>query len=144
MTVFKRRELPDLLKNIDQGQTSQLYLVFGERYLCRQAATEIINHLLPDEKQRAGSLVMVDGDREEPGQTLNELRTFSLFGGRRIITVMDSRLFLSRGVARNLWEKACRSHQKNDLETLNFLNPGVPQPKNSGLFPSGIIVITLS
>ncbi len=116
MTVYKRRDLPGLLKNIDQGQASQLYLIFGERYLGRQAATEILNHLLPDEKQRAGSLLMVDGDREEAGQTLNQLRTYSLFGGRRIISVMDSRLFLSQAVAKPLWEKACRSHQKNDLE----------------------------
>ena len=33
MTVYKRRDLPGLLKNIAQGQASQLYLIFGERYL---------------------------------------------------------------------------------------------------------------
>jgi DNA polymerase-3 subunit delta len=116
MTVYKRQDLPDLLKNIAQGEASQLYLIFGERYLGRQAATEILDHLMPDEKQRAGSLLMVDGDREEAIQTLNQLRTYSLFGGRRIISVMDSRLFHSQAVARPLWDKACRSHQKNDLE----------------------------
>jgi DNA polymerase-3 subunit delta len=116
MTVYKRRDMPGLLKNIAQSQTSQLYLIFGERYLGRQAATEILDQLLPDEKQRAGSLLMVDGDREEPVQTLNQLRTYSLFGGRRIISVMDSRLFLSQAVGKPLWDKACQSHQKNDLE----------------------------
>ena len=103
MTIYKRQDLPGLLKNIDQDPSNQLYLVLGDRYLCRQALTDLLDHLLPDEKQRAGCLVTVDGDHEEPLQTLNQLRTYSLFGGRRIITVMDSRLFLSQVVAKTLW-----------------------------------------
>ena len=96
MTVYNRKDLPDLLKKIDEGQLSKLYLIFGERYLCRETLNDLINHLLPDEKQRSGSLLMVDGDREEPLQTLNQLRTYSLFGGQRVIAVTDSRLFLSQ------------------------------------------------
>ncbi len=86
MTIYKRQELPALLQAIDKGDTTQIYLVFGERYLCQRAADQILDHLLPDESQRSGNLIMVDGDQEEPGKTLNQLRTYSLFGGRRVIS----------------------------------------------------------
>lgn len=114
MTTYKRQELPELLKKIAQGETSQIYLVFGERYLCQRAAEQILAHLLPDEKQRSGNLILIDGDREEPGRTLNQLRTYSLFGGRRVVRVMDSRLLHSKVVAKSLWEKALKQFQNND------------------------------
>ncbi|MDT8334163.1 MAG: DNA polymerase III subunit delta [Desulfurivibrionaceae bacterium] len=104
------------MRTIAKGNSTQVYLIFGERYLCRQAADQIVERLLPDEKQRAGGLVLIDGDREEPGQTLNQLRTYSLFGGRRVIRVMDSRLLHSRVVAKSLWEKAVKHYRDNDLE----------------------------
>ncbi|MEN8134815.1 MAG: DNA polymerase III subunit delta [Thermodesulfobacteriota bacterium] len=116
MTIYKRQELPALLQAIDNGETTQIYLIFGERYLCQRAADQILDHLLPDESLRSGSLILVDGDQEEPGKTLNQLRTYSLFGGRRVIKVMDSRLLHSKVIAKNLWEKGVKKYQNNDLE----------------------------
>ena len=115
MTTYKRQDLPALLQDIAKNETTQIYLIFGERYLCQRAADQILDHLLPDEKQRASSLVLVDGDQEEQGKTLNELRTYSLFGGRRVIRVADSRLLHSKVVAKNLWEKGVKKYQDNDL-----------------------------
>ncbi|MFO7606656.1 MAG: DNA polymerase III subunit delta [Desulfurivibrionaceae bacterium] len=114
MATYKRQQLPDLLGAIAKGDSTQVYLIFGERYLCRQASEQILERLLPDEKQRAGALVLIDGDREEPGKTLNQLRTYSMFGGRRVIRVMDSRLLHSKVVAKTLWEKAVKHYRDND------------------------------
>jgi len=114
MPIIKRQELPTLLKGLDEGRTAPIFLVVGDRFLCQQAAGEIINHLLPDEKQRAASLAMVDGDQEEPGQTLNQIRTYSLFGGRRVIKVSDTRLLFSKVVGKTLWDKAVQHRDKND------------------------------
>jgi DNA polymerase-3 subunit delta len=114
MPIIKRQELPTLLKGLDEGRTAPIYLVVGDRFLCQQAAGEIINHLLPEEKQRAASLAMVDGDQEEPGQTLNQIRTYSLFGGRRVIKVSDTRLLFSKMVGKTLWDKAVQNRDKND------------------------------
>jgi DNA polymerase-3 subunit delta len=114
MPVIKRKELPDLLKGLDRGEAAPVYLLVGERFLCQQAAGEIINHLLPDEKQRAASLSQVDGDQEEPGLTLNQIRTYSLFGGRRVIKVSDTRLLFSKVVGKTLWDKTLQHREKND------------------------------
>ncbi len=116
MPVHKRQEIPALLKKIEGGETTQIYLVFGERYLCQQAAGDLLERLIPDEKQRTGNLTLIDGENEDPARTLNELRTFSLFGGRRVIRVMDSKLLHSKVVAKPLWDKAEKCHQNNDQD----------------------------
>lgn len=119
MPVFKRKDIPRLLKDIDQGDISQIYFLFGERFLCRSTADELILHLLPpeeyDDVRRPNHLQDVDGDQEDVGKTLNFLRTYSLFPGRRIIRVSDTKLFYSKGVAKTLWEKANKAFAANEF-----------------------------
>jgi DNA polymerase-3 subunit delta len=117
MAILKRAELTGLFKAIDQGEKAPVYLVVGERFLCQQAAGALVEHLLPDQRQRASCLTQLDGDQEEPGQTLNQLRTYSLFGGRRVIKVTDSRLLFSKVVGKTLWERAAQGQENNDLAT---------------------------
>jgi len=116
MPVYKRQDIPKLLAEIKQGGASQIYLVFGERYLCRSAAQEITDHLLPEKEHHATSLLHIDGDQEDFNRTLNQLKTFNLFSGIRIFLVTDSRLFYSKGVAKNVWDKACEKKERNETE----------------------------
>lgn len=105
-----------MIQSLEQGESSPVYLLCGERYLCRDAANTLINRLLPDEQQRTSNLYAIDGEQEDPLNTLNLLRTYSLFPGRRVVRVMDSRLFHSKGVAKKLWDKAKQCFNANDLE----------------------------
>ncbi len=113
---YNRHDLPTLLAELGKGNLHPVYLIFGERYLCAQAAQEIISQILPDEKNRQQNMRAVDGDQEDVGQTMNELRTFSLFGGRQVIRVLDSRLFHSKAVGKSIWDKAVKAHNKDDQE----------------------------
>lgn len=113
---YSRHDLPTLLSELKKGTFHPVYLIFGERYLCAQAAQEIIHGLLPDETSRPQNMRLVDGDQEDVKQTMNELRTFSLFGGRQVIRVLDSRLFHSKAVGKSIWDKALKAHNKNDQE----------------------------
>lgn len=106
MPTFKRQDLPKLLEQIAADEIAPVYLLVGERFLCREAAAAIEAALLPDERQRQNQLTTVDGDKEEPGKILARLRTYNLFGGRQVTKVVDSRLLHSKTVAKNLWEKA--------------------------------------
>jgi DNA polymerase-3 subunit delta len=114
MSLFERQDIPKLLTAIEQGNISQIYLLFGERYLCRSAVQEIIDCLLPDQERQATSLQHIDGDLEDPVKTLNLLRTYSLFPGRQIFWVTDSKLFFSKGITKNIWDKACRKKEANE------------------------------
>jgi DNA polymerase-3 subunit delta len=119
MPIFKRTELPEVIKEISDGHPSQIYLVFGERFLCQQIANDLIAALLPDEENKSQALMNVDGDHEDPLDTLNLLRTYSLFGGQRLIKVTDSKLFFSRSIAENIWDKAVRAGQEKKEKSVN-------------------------
>ena len=122
MSVYKRQEIPKLFAEISQGATSQVYLIFGERYLCRSAAQELINHLLPAKDRQDLSLQHIDGDQEDCSRTLNLLKTFSLFPGRRIFWVTDTKLFYSKGVAKTVWDKASERNERNEpVQALRYL-----------------------
>lgn len=122
MPVYKRQEIPKLLADIKQGATSQIYLIFGERYLCRSASQEIIDHLVPEQERQATSLQHIDGDQEDFNRTLNLLKTFNLFSGTKIFWVTDSKMFYSKGVVKNVWEKVCEKKERNETgQALRYL-----------------------
>lgn len=115
MPVFKRQDIQKIFQQIDNGDVSPVYLVFGERYLCSEVAGDLVQHLLPQEQQRATNLKNIDGEQEDITHTLNSLRTYSLFSGRQVIRVMDSKLFYSKQVAKTLWDKAKQSFASKEL-----------------------------
>lgn len=106
MPIYQRQDIAGLLDEIKRGVIRPVYLIFGERYLCREAADGLVRHLLPDEQQRNLGLRRIDGEQEDVAQTMSHLQTYSLFAGRQVIRVMDSQLFYSKAVAKNFWDKA--------------------------------------
>lgn len=115
MPVQKRADLPALLEAAS-SQPAPVYLLFGDRYLCQDAADRLIHRLLPEEQQRQTALKQVDGEQEDIGRTISQLKTFSLFGGRQVVRVADSRLFYSKVVAGDLWDKATKAQAAKEPE----------------------------
>ncbi|MCB2182532.1 MAG: DNA polymerase III subunit delta [Desulfobulbaceae bacterium] len=93
-----------------------MYLICGERYLCRDVADKLVQHLLPDEKERSLNLKRIDGEQEDVAHTMAHLQTYSLFAGRQVIRVMDSKLFFSKAVAKNFWDKAKKAAGEGNPE----------------------------
>jgi DNA polymerase-3 subunit delta len=108
MAQFKRPELLPKLKEGAFPLTSQIYLFFGERFLCKEAA-DLLQKTLLD--QQPGAVHSIDGDSEDPGQTLARLMSFSLLPGRQIYRVSNSRIFHSKTVISEIWAKAAQSFQ---------------------------------
>ena len=106
MPIYQRQDIAKLLAEIKQDKTSSIYLIFGDRYLCREVTDNLVRHLLPDEKERRLNLKKIDGEQEDVARTLGHLQTYSLFAGRQVIRVMDSQLFFSKAVAKTFWDKA--------------------------------------
>ncbi len=116
MAVYNRKEIPGLLKLINSGEIAPVYLLFGERYLCRSVSDELIGCLLPEEKLSAHNLKNIDGEQEDPANTLNLLRTYSLFSERQVVRVIDSKLLYSKGISKVLWDKAIRASDAKELK----------------------------
>ncbi len=108
MTLIKRAELPTLIQGLEKGERQQIYLFFGERYLCREAADSLQKALLA--RSMGGSVNSIDGDGEDSGRTLGQLMNFSLLPGVKIFRVTDSRLFHSKDVASVIWSRVVQAY----------------------------------
>ena len=115
MAVYQRSDLPKLLTAIKQGKPCAVYLVIGDSYLCLQVAEQLAEALIPDQKTRGQNVNLIDGDQEDPLNTLSLLKTYSLFAGRQIFRVSGSKLFDSKEVAKTIWDKAKASYGKGDV-----------------------------
>jgi DNA polymerase-3 subunit delta len=108
MAHIKRSELLSSLQDGSFPFNSQIFLFFGERFLSKEAADSIQNKLL---EQQPGAVHTVDGDGEDPGQTLARLMSYSLLPGRQLYRVSNSRIFHSKNVASEIWAKAAQAFQ---------------------------------
>jgi DNA polymerase-3 subunit delta len=112
MSLYTRETLPTLLAQPAEN-VSQVFLLFGDRYLCQNAVEQLEKRLL---QNTGGTVHPIDGDQEDSAATLAKLRSFSLLPGRQLYRVTDTRLFLSKQVAKNLWEKALKAHTDNKAD----------------------------
>ncbi len=115
MALIKRTELPSHLKN-EATLSHQIYLIFGERFLCKEAADLLQEALL---SKKEGTVHPIDGDAEDTAQTLARLQSFSLLPGLQIHRVTDTRLFHTKQVGSSIWNKALQSFQ-TDKKTLAY------------------------
>ncbi len=127
MPLHKRKELHTLLEGIKAGNHKQLYLCFGERYLCRQSAEQIEQAFL---QRGAGAVHSIDGSAEDNGRILSRILSFSLLPGIQIYRVKDSNLFLSKDISAQIWEKALTAHQQNKPKSAS------PPPAGPGQYGS--------
>ena len=109
MGLHKRTEIGALLDKISQGERCQVYLCYGERYLCRQAAGQLEAQLLTG----GGAVHSLDGAVEDGSRLLSRLMSLTLLPGLQVYRVTDTTLFHSREVGEQLWEKACKA-KEND------------------------------
>ncbi|MDH3330433.1 MAG: hypothetical protein OEM01_14475 [Desulfobulbaceae bacterium] len=112
MTIFTRDQLDSLVKKIRKKNISQVYLLFGERYLCQQAAEKITQALL----EGGGTVNSIDGSQEDFSATLGKISSFSLFPGRQVFRINDTRLFHSSKNSHSLWKKAVTAYRENNRQ----------------------------
>lgn len=107
MALLQRQELDSLLNTI-QSEYQQIYLFFGERYLCRESADKLQQALL---NHHTGTVYPIDGDQEDHNKTISQLSSFSLLPGLQIYRVTDSTVFVSKSVAPDIWQKAQQAYE---------------------------------
>ncbi len=112
MPVYTRDKLETLYKEAEKNPHS-LYLLIGDRFLCRQTADRLEKALLAD----GGTVHSIDGEEEDPARTISRLRSFSLLPGRQIYRISDTRLFHSKKIAGSLWKRVLKARAENQTET---------------------------
>lgn len=112
MPVYTKDKLPTLFKDV-AGNPHSVFLLIGDRFLCRQTAAELEKTLLA----AGGTVHSIDGEEEEATKTIARMRSFSLLPGRQIYRVSDTRLFHSKKVAESLWKRALKAKVDNKPDT---------------------------
>lgn len=113
MTLFKgHNQLPRLLEDITGGSVARVYLIIGERFLCRQAAEQLAAALLAG----GGTPHRIDGEEEEPLRTLARLRTATLLPGRQLYQVSDSPVFSSRQDTARLLDRVRVAYREGGVD----------------------------
>jgi DNA polymerase III subunit delta len=79
-------ELEDALQAIDADDESPVYLLWGEEFLVRKAAEQLVDKLVPN---AAAGLNLVTADGLSPKDVAAELATLPLFPGRKVVLVRD-------------------------------------------------------
>jgi DNA polymerase-3 subunit delta len=136
MTLIKRTDFFALLEKGTFTASSQLFLIFGERFLCRETADLLEKHLLAN---TPGTVHTIDADQEDAGQTLARLMSFSLLPGKQIYRVTDSRIFHSKTVLSEIWTKAKQAEQAGRSgpalrHLLNILHTGSVKNEGQAVF----------
>lgn len=112
MAIFVRDQLDSLVEQVRKNNISQVYLLFGERYLCQQAADKIMQAL----HQGGGNILSIDGAQEDFSVTLGKITSFSLFPGRQVYRINDTRLFHSEKNTHSLWKKSLSAYRENNRQ----------------------------
>jgi len=79
-------ELGQVLAEIDGGLVAPFYLLWGEEFLVRKAADELVRHLLP---RSALALSYSTRDGASPAELAQDLATLSLLRGRKVVFTTD-------------------------------------------------------
>lgn len=128
----------DLAAYIDKNGPSEGFastvLIFGEELLCRNALDTIKAALLPDPKSKAGFEPM-DGAPESIPDVLERMNTYAFLSPRKLVAVLDSKIFYTKQDAGKLTEKIHAAAKIQDfsaayrvlLQLTRFLGIGVEE-----------------
>ena len=115
MPVYDKKDFPKVLEQVEQGGVALLYFLHGEDYLVKSALAKLTEILVP-ESQQSTNLEIVDGNQADFRHILDNVNTFALFGGRKVVVVQDCRIFYSRANLPTLYTKSKEAHEAGDLE----------------------------
>src|SRR5215469_15350300 len=78
--------LEDVLEEVRAGEELPFYLLWGEEYLVRKAADELVKALLPPDLMSLNYSVL---DAAGPRDVAQDLATLPLLPGRKVVLVRD-------------------------------------------------------
>ena len=115
-------DIEDVLDEAKAGKVQPLYLLWGEEYLVRRGAEELVKVLLPDASAGLNFAVL---DAGSPREVAQELATLPMFPGRKVVLVRDPEFLAPKkgrgdalGKAREAWKAGKRKEGARRLLAL--------------------------
>ncbi|KPA18414.1 DNA polymerase III subunit delta [Candidatus Magnetomorum sp. HK-1] len=116
----------NFLKTAEKWTSDQempVYLVHGDEFLVKNALKILKDKLLPAGKQKT-NFNPIDGGIENIPSAIEQLNTFSLMPGSRIIAIIDSQIFYTGHDSSSLLDKGQSAFSDNQIKKASryFLN----------------------
>lgn len=123
MTEVDFGSLNPLIRDIQGGTSSPVYLIHGDEYLSKKAFKGLLGVLVP-EKERSLNYEPLDGAAVEAEEVVGRVNTFSLFPGAKVVAVHGTRVFYSKGNVEQLANKSAEAFGRGDLKVAasHFVN----------------------
>jgi len=121
--LIKNRRIPmadhnynNYMKSIESGavEDSSVYLIHGDEYLVKNVFKLLKARLLPENKQKT-NLTLIDGAIENIPSAIEQLNTYALMPGTRIILINDSQIFYAGHDRSALLEKGQTAFADNQM-----------------------------
>lgn len=111
------------LSELRRGRVAPVYLLYGDELLTREGTQAIVDPLVP-EAHRSLNLEVVSDD--DAASVPTRLRTVPLFGGVKVVVVHDTRAFVSKQNAGDLFQKSREAWRDDRREpALRFFRQAV-------------------
>jgi len=106
-----------------KDQITSVYLIHGDEYLVKNAFKKLRSFLLPEKKHKT-NVNPIDGATDQIPNAIEQMNTFSLMPGTRIIAIMDSQIFYASQDRSALLEKIYAAASDNQMKKASkfFLN----------------------
>ncbi len=105
--------LADLKKAVADKTAPSVFLIHGEEVLYKSVLDGILDILVPGE-QRSFMYEPFEGLNENVVNALRSVNTFALLQGRKVVALLDSRIFYSKQDTAKLLEKAHAAHKRRE------------------------------
>jgi len=116
MPEINYNDLQSHIKSAAKDGFPHLYLICGEEMLCKTALEELLDAMLPDASSRELNYEPVDGTNENIFDAIERVNTFSFSAGRKVVALIDSKIFYSKESQAVLLTKAREACVRDDIK----------------------------
>jgi DNA polymerase-3 subunit delta len=118
MPEIHYKELDNYLKKIKGHQKvkgfAPVYLIYGEPLLYKNAFEVLIDALIPS-KLKSFNYHVIDGSNGHIESVVEQVNTYSLLSGPRVVALCDSRIFYAKQDEGRLLEKARNAYKDQNM-----------------------------
>jgi len=115
MPEINYRELSNYLKEKQTGDFAPVYLIYGQELLYKASLETLLNVLIPANK-RSLNYEPIDGTNANIKRAIDQLNTYSLLSGTKVVAICDSKIFYSKQDQGRLLEKAKEAYDTDNIK----------------------------
>lgn len=116
MTEIGHQALSKHLSECNKTRFPQVYLIFGESYLCRKACQAVIDALVPAGVQQSQCVESAEHiDRTQVADLLEQLNTYSFFSSTQVVVLRNVLVFSNSRNREEPIKKIKKAYDNNDM-----------------------------